>query len=262
MLLAIDIGNTNITLGIFRFDSGKPVRRPVSVWRLGTDQSRTSDEYGTKILDLFHYALLEANEVKAVAIASVVPKFDSVFEELSIKYFKKNPFFITGAGKIPLKILYDNPGEVGADRIANAVAAYDLYKSPVVVIDFGTATTFDCISKRQEYLGGVIVPGPVIAQESLARRTAKLPKVDILRPKKAIGKSTVTSIQSGLFYGYLGLIKEVLKRVSVEIPGRPRVIATGGLAELYTRNIKEVKAVIPELTLEGIRIIWEKNREV
>jgi type III pantothenate kinase len=158
-----------------------------------------------------------------------------------------------------IDILYENPQEVGADRIANAVAAYASFGGPVIVLDFGTATTFDCVSRKGEYIGGVIAPGPGISADSLAKYTSKLPRVEIAKPQKAIGKTTIGGIQSGLYYGYIGLIKEILKRVKSEMNGSPEVIATGGLAGLIAPELKEVKAVIPELTLEGIRIIWEKN---
>jgi type III pantothenate kinase len=258
MLLAIDIGNTNITIGIFKFENGRPVQRPSKIWRLSTNKAKTSDEYGTKILDLFNYSLLEISAVRGVVIASVVPALNAAFEEMSRTYFRKKPYVINSETPGLIDILYDNPKEVGADRIADAVGAYTLFGGPVIIIDFGTATTFDCVSKKGEYLGGAIAPGPLISAESLAERTAKLPRVDMARPKEAIGKSTIKSIQSGLYFGYVGLIKEILKRIRKELPGNPQIIATGGLASLIVPEIKEVRKIVPELTLEGMRIIWEK----
>ncbi len=259
MLLAIDIGNTNITLGIFKYSGGKPIKGPVNIWRLATNRNMTEDEYGTKILDLLHYSLIEKDEIKGIAIASVVPSVDAAFDKMGKKYFSKTPFFLTGSSMPKIDILYENPEEIGADRVANAVAAYATYGGPVIVLDFGTATTFDCVSRKGEYLGGAIAPGPGISADSLAKYTAKLPVVEIAKPDKAVGKSTASAMRSGLYFGYIGLIKEILKRVKKEINGTPVVIATGGLAGLIVPEIREVKAIIPELTLEGIRIIWDRN---
>jgi type III pantothenate kinase len=258
MLLAIDIGNTNITLGLFKGEVAHAPRGPFKVWRLSTNPAKTADEYGSKILDLFHYALIESAAVRGVAVASVVPALDPVFEELSSKYFKRKAFFVTCAATGGITLQYDPPSEVGADRIADAAAAYALYGGPTIIIDFGTATTFDCVTKKGEYLGGVIAPGPKISAESLVRRTAKLPRVEMRKPQQAIAKSTVSSIQAGLYFGYIGLIKEVLRRLRKEMHGNPLVIATGGLAHLIVPEIKEVRYILPDLTLEGIRIIWEK----
>ena len=259
MLLAMDVGNTNITLGVFEFENSKPRKSPMRIWRLATNLSSTSDEYGTKILDFFHYSMISVEDVKAVAVASVVPVLDGVIEELSIQYFKKKPYFVKAETQKYLKVLHDNPVEIGADRVANAAAAIEFFKAPCVVIDFGTATTFDCINKKGEYMGGVIIPGPRIAAEALSRRTAKLPRVDIKKTDTVIRRSTVQSIQSGLYYGYIGMIKELLKRVVSEIGGKPVVIATGGLSDVILNDVKEVQKVVPELTLEGIRIIWQKS---
>jgi type III pantothenate kinase len=261
MLLVIDIGNTNITVGIFRIDgAGTTVQGPVQLWRLSTGKTKTADEYGTAILDLFHYSPFNAADVSAIAIASVVPQLDRVFDDLARTYFKKNAFFVTAATKAIHGIIYDDAREVGADRIADAAAAFALYGGPAIVIDFGTATTFDCINARGDYLGGAIAPGPLISAESLAERTAKLPRVEMVRPDSVIGKSTVKSIQAGLYFGYIGLIKEILKRIKEELPDDPKIIATGGLAGLIVPEIEEVKHIAPELTLEGIRIIWERSR--
>ncbi len=258
MLLTIDIGNTNITLGIFKAGEAKLSAKPERAWRLFTNKSETADEYGQKILDLFRYDKLDSSKVSAVAIASVVPVLDQVFNELSLKYFGKKAFFVEPDPKI-LKMKYDNPCEVGADRICDAVAAWNFLKKSAIIIDFGTATTFDCIDENGYYLGGAIAPGPLISAESLAKKTAKLPQVEIIKPKSAIGKSTIKCIQAGLYYGYVGLIKEILKRITSEMKSRPVIIATGGLAGLIVPEIEEVKKILPDLTLEGIRIIWQKR---
>ncbi|MBN1822791.1 MAG: type III pantothenate kinase [Endomicrobiales bacterium] len=260
MLLAIDIGNTNITLGMFRFEGQKSEKGPVNIWRLATSRNMTEDEYGSKLLDLFHYSMLELSDLKVVACASVVPGLTGLFESAVKKYLKNKMFVVSHETAKKVNILYNDPAEVGADRIANAAAAYHFYGGPVIVIDFGTATTFDCISKRGEYVGGVIAPGPGISSESLARRTARLPMVEIAKPVRVIGRSTVGGIQSGLYYGYVGLVKEILSNIKVEMRSKPVIIATGGLAGLIAGAVKDVKAVVPELTLEGIRLIWEASR--
>lgn len=276
MLLAIDIGNTNITLGIFQNPKEPPKTgrtrlssTPVSSvtphlvnsWRLATSYSATADEYGTKILDLLHYATIERREIKAVAIANVVPVLTSIFEELCQKYFKIKPFVIGVNVKIPIVNLYENPKEVGADRIANAVAAYSKFGGPCIVVDFGTATTFDCVTKKGEYAGGIIVPGPILAAESLSLHTAKLPKVEMAKPQRLIGKNTVESIQSGLYYGYLSLIDGTIERLKMQLGTNSKIIATGGMAHLLAADSKFIKKelVLPDLTLEGIYIVWEKN---
>lgn len=259
MLLAIDIGNTNITVGIFKFRGKKSVKKPEYIWNISTDKLRTADEYGSKILGFLNFSDLEAKQVKAIAIASVVPVLDKRFEKLSKKYFDKKPFFVSYNNKLPFKIKYNNPSEIGADRIANSAAVYSFHKAPAIVIDFGTATTFDCINKQSEYIGGIIAPGPLIASEALAKRTSKLPLVEVAPTKTVIGKSTVKCIQSGLYFGYIGLIKELIRRVIREMNCKPKIIATGGLADVIEDAVNEIDEIIPELTLEGIRIIWQEN---
>ena len=261
MLLTIDIGNTNITLGVFKIRSGKSVACPVKIWRLATNKHKTADEYGIKMRDLFHYEKMDSEAIEVVAVASVVPDLDSVFRHVVSKYFNKKAFFVSCDNPKSVKVHYGNPHEAGADRLANAAAAFELFKKPAVVIDFGTATTFDCINAKGEYIGGVITPGPMIAAEALSKKTSKLPMVDIVKPARVIGRSTIQCIQSGIYYGYIGLIREILKKVLKEMGGKPLVIATGGLAGLISREIKEVKKDVPELTLEGIRIIWERNKK-
>jgi len=255
MLLAIDIGNTNITLGVFS-------ETLVSSWRLSTQPNATSDEYGTKILDLFHYATLERAKINAVAVASVVPSLTSLFQELTKKYFDLDAFIIDENVKNTLPNLYDNPKEVGADRIVNAVAALERVGAPCLVVDFGTATTFDCITKDKKYAGGLIVPGPNLSAESLALHTAKLPRVAFLKPAKLIGKSTVESIQSGLYYGYVELVDGLCERLKKELGSGCKIISTGGLASALAKDSKTIKpnSIYPNLTLEGIKLIWERNR--
>jgi len=258
MLLAIDIGNTNITLGLFRISQGTAMPRPVKVWRLITNKYKTAREYVKKISGLFRQDKIKLSKVEAVAVASVVPGLDRIFKDISSKYLGKKPFFVV-PGRSKFKMKYDNPSEVGADRIANAVGAYHFFKKPAIIIDFGTATTFDCVDSGGFYLGGAIAPGPLISAESLVLKTAKLPLVKMAKPRRVIGKSTVKCIQAGLFFGYVGLIKEIFKRIRSEMKSNPVIIATGGLAGIMVPEIKEVNKVLPDLTLEGIRIIWNER---
>lgn len=260
MLLAIDIGNTQITLGVFRTDQGKPLKGVLSSWRMSTLPHATSDEYGTKILDLFHYAGVESSRVQGVAVASVVPALDAVFRETAKRYFNAAALFVGPGVKTGVNVLYENAAEVGADRIVNAAAAFERVKGACIVVDFGTATTFDCVNRRGEYMGGAIAPGPLMAVSALSEKTAKLPQLGAFRePRSAIGRNTVDSMCSGLFYGYVGLTEEVLRRLRREMGGEPKVIATGGLAGLLAPAIKMIKKVEPDLTLEGLRLIWERN---
>jgi type III pantothenate kinase len=214
------------------------------------------------LLDLFHYAQIDTAHLSAIAIASVVPALDAVLDEVARVWFSKKAFFVRSGPHCPVPIHYGNPQEAGADRIANVAAAYALYGGPAIVIDFGTATNFDCVDETGAYMGGVIAPGPHISAESLVRRTAKLPRVEIAVPERAIGRSTAGCIQSGLYYGYIGLIKEVLSRIKKEMPSSPHIIATGGLAPLIVPEISDVEAIVPELTMEGIWIIWQKETTV
>lgn len=273
MLLAVDIGNTNVTLGLFRMgrEPSRAGRSRLSLssaapaaevsWRLQSSLDMTADEYGTKILDLLHYAMIERSAVKTVAVASVVPHLTSVFAEVSQKYFRLKAAVVGENLKIDMPNLYDNPREVGADRIVNAVAAYARCGGPCVVVDFGTATTFDCVTKKGEYAGGIIVPGPNLAAASLALHTAKLPKVEISKPGRVIGKNTVESIQSGLYYGYISLVDGILDRLEDEMGFGSRVLSTGGLASLIAGESRFVKkdAIFPLLTLEGIYRLWERQ---
>ena len=262
MFLAIDIGNTNITLGLFKFDNNKIEEKPFQIWRIATSKKKTADEYAIKILDIFYYSKIDITkqQIKAIAIASVVPSLDNIFTNLAKRYFKNDVFFVNSKHCANLKFLYNNPQEVGADRIADAVAVYEKYKTAAIVIDFGTATTFDCVDKNGAYLGGVITAGPQISAEALTQKTAKLPQVNINMPAKIIGRTTEECIQSGLYYGYIGLVKEILHRIKNEMMANNiKVIATGGLSYLMVKEMEEIDDVVCELTLEGIKIIWEKE---
>jgi type III pantothenate kinase len=253
MLLALDVGNTNTVAGVF---DGKDL---VVHWRLSTRREGTGDEYGIIIKNLLDLAGLELDRISAVAIASVVPPLQSSLEEMTRRYFRAVPLVVGPGIKTGMPILYDSPREVGADRIVNAVAAFETYGGPAIVVDFGTATTFDAVSAKGEYIGGVITPGIGIAAEALFERAAKLPRIDIVRPKYVIGKNTVASMQAGLFYGYLGLVEGIVSRMREEIGGEPVVIGTGGLAHLILAESRSVHRVDLLLTLIGLRIIYERN---
>ncbi len=255
MLLAVDIGNTNVTVGLF---AGPELR---ATWRLATDLNRMPDEYGIILTGLLAHAGLTPPDVTDGVLSSVVPPLVPTFLEVFERYFGGlRPLILEAGVKTGVKILYENPREVGADRVANAAAAYRFFGGPTVVIDFGTGTTFDVVSARGEYLGGVIAPGIGIAADALFQRTAKLPRVEIARPRSAIGRNTVAAIQAGLYFGYIGLVNEILGRIVQELGERPRVVATGGLAELIAPDIPAIERVVPDITLQGLRIIYELNR--
>ncbi len=256
MLLAVDIGNTNVTVGLF---AGQELK---ATWRLATELNRMPDEYGILLTGLLAQAGRTPADVTDGIISSVVPPLVPTFLEVFQRYFGGlRPLVLEAGVKTGVKILYENPREVGADRVANAAAAYRFFGGPTVVIDFGTGTTFDVVSARGEYLGGVIAPGIGIAAEALFQRTAKLPRVEVARPRSAIGRNTVAAIQAGLYFGYIGLVNEILNRIIQELGERPRVIATGGLAELIAPDIPVIERVVPEITLQGLRIIYELNRK-
>ncbi len=254
MLLAIDVGNTNITVGVFRGEA------LAAHWRLKTDPAQTADEWGVLTRNLFALAELETKDIGGVAIASVVPPLDSVLEQMARRYFGAKPLFVGPGVKTGLAVLMDNPAEVGADRIVNGVAAYHKYGGPCVVADFGTAITFDAISGRGEYVGGIICPGIGISSEALFSRTARLPRIDFREPLKLIGTNTVASMQSGLFYGALGQVDGILSRLIEVLGPETKCVATGGQASLIARASHYLKSVDENLTLDGLRLIWEKNR--
>ena len=254
MLLALDVGNTNVVLGLF---SGRDLRHH---WRIATRREGTSDEYSMLIEGLFSLEHVQRREVRAAVISSVVPSLQATLKEMVEKSFGVTPLLIEPGIKTGMPILYDNPKEVGADRIVNAVAAIERYGKPAIVVDFGTATTFDVISERGEYLGGAIAPGISISAEALFRCAAKLPRIDIARPKEAIGKSTITSMQSGLYYGYLSLVEGMLARIKAEMGLNPIVVATGGFAHLIVGSSALISHIDPLLTLEGLRILYERNQ--
>ena len=254
MLLVIDIGNTNTVLGLY----DGTVR--IDHWRIRTERERTSDEWGIFFRDLFLFDHVDFRDVEGIIISSVVPPVLIMLEEMAEKYFHIKPLIVGPDIETGMPIAYDNPAEVGADRVVNAVAAYARYKRSLIVVDFGTATTFDYVSPRGAYMGGAIAPGIGISSDALFLRTSKLPRVEIVKPKKVVGKNTNQSIQSGLFFGYVGLVDGIVNRMKKEVRSNPRVIATGGLADLISGESKTIEEVNPFLTLDGLRIIYERNK--
>lgn len=256
MILVIDVGNTNIVLGIYED------KKLLNFWRVKTDADKTSDEYGMIISQLFELQGFKFSDIQDVVICSVVPPIMYTLEHMTRKYFNREPLVIGPGIKTGMNIKYDNPKEVGADRIVNAVAAYELYGGPLIIVDFGTATTYCAVSKSGEYLGGAISPGIRISMDALFERTAKLPRVELVKPGSVICKNTINSIQSGVIYGYIGQVDYLVRRMKKEL-GAPeaKVIATGGLSKLIATESETIDTVNGLLTLEGLRIIYERNRE-
>jgi type III pantothenate kinase len=286
MLLALDVGNTNTVLGLYRLDedppgaavathaltADTPGSTPASAsraaadprlaahWRVTTHRAQTSDEYGVLFVNLFNMHGISVDQVKHIIISSVVPPVESTLRRVCEKYFHLQPLFVEPGIKTGMPVLVDNPTELGADRLVNAIAAYERYGGPCIVVDFGTATTFDVISAKGEYLGGAISPGLGISADALFARAARLGRVDIKRPAKVIGTNTVTHLQSGLYYGYIGLVDGILERMTAELGAQPKVISTGGLARQISADSRFIAQIDDMLTLDGLRIVFERNR--
>lgn len=255
MLLAIDIGNTSIALGVFR------QRKLLTHWKIHSQREKTSDDYSIILLSLLSQVGLEPEQIKSAILCSVVPPLTPVFQQLIKKVFKIKALVVGPGLKTGMPILYENPLEVGADRIVAAVAAFSKFGGPAIIVDFGTATTFDAVTTRGEYLGGAIAPGMQIAAEALYLKTAKLPRIEIKKPRRIIGRSTVASMHSGIYHGYIGLVSYLVEEMKKELGGRAKIVATGGLASFIRDEIESIEFYEPCLVLEGLRIIFERNRE-
>ena len=253
MLLAIDIGNSNIVWGLFR------ERTLVGHWRLATDPRKTADDYSVQFRGLLESVRVTPSEITGVILSSVVPSLTPVFEHLAEASFHCPPLVVSAESPTGLTIRYANPQEIGSDRLVNAAAAYAHYRRALVIVDFGTATTFCAVTGAGEYLGGAIAPGLGIAADALAARTAKLPRIELVKPKTAIGIDTVSSMQSGLIYGYAGLVDEMVSRIGREVGSSPTVVATGGLASLIAPETRSIQEIRPLLTLEGLELIYQRS---
>jgi type III pantothenate kinase len=269
MLLALDVGNTNTVLGLYSLETGQSSSALVAHWRVSTHRTQTADEYGVLFTNLFNLHGLSTQQVHHIIISSVVPPVESTLLQVCQSYFHLKPLFVEPGIKTGMPVLVDNPAELGADRLVNAIAAYEKYGAPagipMIVVDFGTATTFDVVSAKGEYLGGIISPGLGISADALFSMAARLGRVDIKRPPKVIGTTTVTHIQSGLYYGYIGLVDGILERMIAEmqedprVGAAPKVIATGGLARLIAGDSRYISTIDDMLTLEGLRLVFERN---
>lgn len=255
MLLAVDIGNTNIVFGLY------DANRLCTHWRIRTERNRTVDEYWVLVNEFILLNNITTGTIDDIVISCVVPPLIPVFEELSRKYFKTAPLIVGPGIKTGIPILYKNPAEVGADRIVNAVAGLEKYGGPLIIVDFGTAITFDAVSKKGEYLGGAIFPGLQISMEALYKSTAKLSPVDLVKPEHVIGKSTMESIQAGAIYGFVGMIENIVEKMQEELGQTVKVIGTGGLLRVIADQVPKIEIIDPFLTLEGLKILYDRNRQ-
>ena len=254
LLVLVDVGNTNTVFGVYRGD------RLLESFRLSTDTERTGDEYGSLLLPLFSRVGIDPQDADAVVISSVVPPLHLTLDHLSRHYFGKNPLFIEPGVRTGMPIRYDNPQEVGADRVVNSVAARERYGAPVIVVDFGTATTFDVVNAAGEYVGGIIAPGLGISAEALFAHASRLYRVDVRKPDELVGKNTASAMQAGIYYGYVGLVDGILERLLAELPAVKMIVATGGQADLIASGSKHIREIDPLLTLRGLKLIYERNR--
>ena len=254
MILVIDVGNTHTVLGIYND------KKLENFWRISTDLNKTEDEYGILLKGLLSSSKLDFLDIKSAVISCVIPPVSWMLKKMSKDYFKVTAIVVEPGIRTGICIKLDNPKELGADRIVNAIAAYELYGGPVIIVDFGTATTFCAVDKEGNYLGGAIVPGIEISEEALFEKTAKLPKIELIQPEHSIGSNTISAMQSGIFFGYLGLTNELISRFKKELGGNPLVVATGGDAELIGNASKLINKINPFLTLEGLRLVYEMNK--
>jgi type III pantothenate kinase len=258
MLLAIDVGNTNTVLGLYRLDGEKP--ELAANWRVTTHRTQTTDEYGVLFVNLFQRNNLAPSQVTHIIISSVVPPVEATLREVCESYFHIEPMFVEPGIKTGMPVLQDNPADLGADRLVNAIAAFQRFGGPCIIVDFGTATTFDVVSVRGEYIGGAIAPGLGISADALFSRAARLGRIDIKRPAKAIGNNSLTHLQSGLYFGYVGLVDGILERMVAELGEKPRIVATGGLARQISEDSRFISEIDDMLTLNGLLIVFELNR--